>query len=94
MYIVILRLTDPGQARELMQEHNAWIQRGFDDGVFLLVGGLQGEPGGAILAHAETLADLELRVRADPLVDRQVAEPTILSVTPNETDARLAFLQR
>jgi len=24
-----------------MESYNEWIQRGFDDGVFLLVGGLQ-----------------------------------------------------
>ena len=35
-----------------MESHNAWIERGFDEGVFLLTGSLQPKLGGGILVHA------------------------------------------
>jgi len=42
MFIVLLKFSDnKGQAGEFMEGHNEWIKRGFDDGVFLLVGSLQ-----------------------------------------------------
>ena len=37
MFVVLLRFSDnKDQASEFMEGHNAWIKRGFDDGVFLL----------------------------------------------------------
>ena len=38
MFVISLRFADKAKAASLMDGHNAWIQRGFDDGVFLLVG--------------------------------------------------------
>ena len=47
MFIVLLRFSDnKGQAGQFMEGHNEWIKRGFDDGVFLLVGSLQPSMGG------------------------------------------------
>lgn len=35
MFMVLLRFSDnKSQASQLMDGHNAWIARGFDDGVF------------------------------------------------------------
>lgn len=93
MVIVTLRLIDGSRARELMDAHNAWIRSGFDDGVFLAVGSLEGGPGGAILTHGESLADVERRVRADPFVVHGVAEPTLVAFSPSATDPRLDFLR-
>lgn len=37
MFVMLLRLTERRSlARQFMAAHNAWIQRGFDDGVFML----------------------------------------------------------
>ena len=37
MFAVLLKFTgDKSKAARLMEGHNAWIQRGFDDGIFLL----------------------------------------------------------
>ena len=47
MFIVLLKFADnKGQAGRFMEGHQAWIKRGFDDGVFLLVGSLQPNLGG------------------------------------------------
>ena len=50
------------QAGQLMEGHKEWIKRGFDDGVFLLVGSLQPHLGGGIVAHNASLADIQRRV--------------------------------
>jgi uncharacterized protein YciI len=75
-----------------MQDHNAWIRQGLDDGVFLLVGSLQPSLGGAILAHGVSPADLQARVDADPFVVHGVVQAEILEIKPGKTDPRLDFL--
>ncbi len=54
MFIVLLKFSDnKAQAGQLMDGHNAWIKRGFDDDVFLLVGSLQPNLGGGIVSGAK-----------------------------------------
>lgn len=93
MFIVLLRFSqNAGRAGEFMDGHNAWLRRGFADGVFLLAGSLQPRRGGAILAHATTLPELQARVEEDPFVAERVVEGEILSIAPGKADERLAFL--
>lgn len=93
MFIVFLRFSDnKGKAGEFMRSHNEWIRRGFDDGVFLLVGSLQTNLGGTIVAHNTSLSDLQDRVSADPFVLEDVVKVEVLQVTPARVDARLDFL--
>ena len=93
MFIVFLRLSDNrDKAADFMEGHKAWIQRGFDDGVFLLTGSLQPNLGGGILAHATSLADLQTRVDSDPFVAEGVVEAEILEISPARADTRLDFL--
>jgi uncharacterized protein YciI len=80
------------QAGEFMEGHSAWIKSGFDDGVFLLVGSLQPNAGGSVVAHNTSLADLQARVKLDPFGAQNVASDEILEITPAKTDERLAFL--
>nr|WP_229416131.1 hypothetical protein [Massilia sp. PDC64] len=75
-----------------MQDHNAWIRQGLDDGVFLLVGSLQPSLGGAILAHGVSAAGLQARVDADPFVVHGVVQAEILEIKPGKADPRLEFL--
>ncbi|MBK5960782.1 hypothetical protein CCR97_21620 [Rhodoplanes elegans] len=91
MFIITLRFADT-RAPQFMEGHNAWIRRGFDDGVFLLVGSLQPNAGGAILAHNASSDEIEARVRDDPFVAEGVVSAEIVAVTPGRTDSRLAFL--
>jgi uncharacterized protein YciI len=93
MFIVLLKFSDnKGQAGQFMEGHNEWIKRGFDDGVFLLVGSLQPDLGGGIVAHGTSLADLQSRVNHDPFVAEHVVSAEILEITPAKADERLKFL--
>ncbi|RAS03385.1 YciI family protein [Cupriavidus alkaliphilus] len=93
MFIVFLRFSaERGQAGRLMQAHKDWLQRGFDDGVFLLAGTIQPQAGGAILAHGVSQGELEERVSRDPFVIEDVVRAEIVEVSPSKTDGRLEFL--
>jgi uncharacterized protein YciI len=93
MFIVVLKFSgNKGQAGQFMQAHNEWIRRGFDDGVFLLVGGLQPNQGGGIVAYNTSLSDLQSRVNSDPFVAQDVVSAEILEITPSRADDRLKFV--
>ena len=84
--------SNKGQAGQFMDGHNEWIKRGFDDGVFLLVGSLQPNLGGGIVVHNTLLLDLQTRVNDDPFVVENVVIAEILEITPAKADERLNFL--
>lgn len=93
MFIVILKFSENrAQASHFMEGHKEWIQRGIDSGVFLLVGSLQPNRGGGILAHNTTLSELEARVNDDPFVAEKIVTAEILEITPARADSRLQFL--
>ncbi|MEM9472273.1 MAG: hypothetical protein AAGA00_09950 [Pseudomonadota bacterium] len=93
MFVVFLKLTgDRARAGEFMDGHKAWIDRGFDDGVFLVTGSLQPKLGGAIMAHNTSLPDLQARVGEDPFVAENIATAEIYEITPAKADDRLDFL--
>ena len=95
MFIILLKFSDnKSQAGQYMAGHKEWIQRGFADGVFLVVGSLQPNQGGAILAHNATLEALQSRVNDDPFVAGNVVTADILEIEPNQADERLEFLLR
>ncbi len=93
MFIVLLKFSsNKAQAKQFMEGHSEWIKRGFSDGVFVLVGSLQPNLGGAIVAHNTTLSDLQSRVNQDPFVVETVVNAEILEITPSKADERLKFL--
>jgi len=93
MFIVQLKFSDnKSQASQFMQGHNEWIKQGFDDGVFLLVGSLQPNLGGGIVAHETSLSDLQNRVNDDPFVAQNVVSAEIVEISPVKADERLKFL--
>jgi len=93
MFIVLLKFSDnKDRAGQFMDGHNAWIKRGFVDGVFLVVGSLQPNLGGGIVAHNTSLSDLQDRVNDDPFVAENVVSAEILEISPAKTDERLKFL--
>ena len=93
MFVIILRFADKTKAPQLMDGHNAWIKRGFEDGVFLMVGSLQPNAGGAILAHNATSEEIMARVNDDPFVADGVVSAEVMTIAPNRIDERLAFLE-
>ena len=93
MFVVLLKFAaNKGQAGQFMQGHKDWIKRGFDDGVFLLVGNLQPQLGGGIVAHNTSLPALQSRVNEDPFVAENVVSAEILEIAPSKADQRLEFL--
>lgn len=93
MFVVLLKFSDSkAQAGRLMAAHKAWIQRGFDDGVFVLMGSLGPELGGALVAHGATIQELESRVTEDPFVAEKVVTAEILEIAATRADERLKFL--
>ena len=93
MFMVLLKFSDnKAQAGELMAGHNEWISRGFEEGVFLMVGSLHSGLGGAIMAHNISLADLKARVNDDPFVAQNVVSAEIHEIAPSRADERLQFL--
>lgn len=93
MFIVLLKFSDnKAQAGQFMECHKEWIKRGFDDGVFLLVGSLQPNLGGGIVAHNTSLSELQGRVNDDPFVVESVVSAEIVEITPSRADDRLEFL--
>ncbi len=93
MFIVLLKFSDNKiQASQFMEGHSEWINRGFDDGVFLLAGSLQPNLGGGIMAHNTSLSDLQSRINTDPFVVENVVSAEILEITPVKADQRLKFM--
>jgi uncharacterized protein YciI len=93
MFVVLLRFSDDrSRAGQFMEGHKQWIKRGFDDGVFLVVGSLQANLGGGIVAHNTSLADLRSRVNDDPFVAEGIVSADVLELTPARADERLEFL--
>ncbi len=93
MFVVTLRFSDKSLAPQHMDAHKAWIRQGMEEGVFLLVGSLQPNAGGAIIAHNTSLPALQERVAQDPFVAQGVVTAEILEITPSMADQRLAFLK-
>lgn len=93
MFIVLLKFAaNKSQASQFMEAHKQWIKRGFDDGVFLLVGSLEPNLGGGVVAHKTSLPDLQSRVKEDPFVVENVVSAEIVEISPSKADARLQFL--
>jgi uncharacterized protein YciI len=93
MFIVLLKFSaNKAQAGQFMEGHKEWIKRGFDDGVFLLVGSLPPNLGGGIVAHNTSLSDLQSRVSDDPFVAQNIVNAEILEIAPSKADERLKFI--
>ncbi|WP_417835261.1 YciI family protein [Thalassospira tepidiphila] len=93
MFAIFLKFAENRpKAPEFMAAHKAWIKQGFDDGVFLMVGSLQPNMGGAVLAHGVSRYEIETRVNADPFVVEGIVSAEILEISPARADQRLDFL--
>ena len=93
MYLVLLRLADGAKVGEQVPGHREWLQQGFDDGVFVLTGGIPRVGGGAILATGLTIDELSARLAKDPfVVHGVVTTPEVIELEVTMSDPRLAFL--
>jgi len=93
MFVILLKFsTNKSKAGEYMEGHNEWIKKGFQDGKFLLVGSLQPNLGGSVIAHNSSLSELQERVKLDPFVAENIVTAEILEIEPKKADERLSFL--
>ena len=93
MFLVLLKHSEnKARAMEFMDAHKAWIRRGLDDGVFLLIGGLQPSGGGIVLAQGISREALEARAKEDPFVEQDVVTPEFIEFEPTFAAERLSFL--
>jgi len=93
MFIILLKFSDnKGQAGEFMEGHKEWVKRGFEEGIFLLVGSLEPGLGGGIVAHGASLSEIQTRVNDDPFVAQKVVCAEIIEIEPSKADERLQFL--
>lgn len=93
MFIVLLRFAENrSQAKEHMEAHNAWIKKGFEKDIFLLVGSIEPSQGGAVLAHNITRSELEKLTREDPFVSESVVKAEIIEVSAKRAVDSLNFL--
>lgn len=93
MFVILLKFSEnKSKAGDFMDGHNQWIQQGFQDSVFLLVGSLQPNLGGSIIAHNISLSELQERVKDDPFVKENIVTSEILEIDPKKADDRLKFL--
>jgi len=93
MFVITLKFgSNKDQAGQFMQAHNEWIKQGFDADIFLLVGGLQPDLGGAIMAHNCSFDEIQNHVNEDPFVKEKIVIAEILEISPAKTDQRLDFL--
>jgi uncharacterized protein YciI len=92
MFIVLLKFGDKSKAAQWMAGHNEWIQKGFAEQKFLLLGSLQPNLGGGILAKAKSLQEIQAFVNEDPFVVHGVVTAEILQISPGKADPRLQFL--
>jgi uncharacterized protein YciI len=76
-----------------MDGHRAWIKKGVDDGVFLLVGSIRHGQGGAILAAGPSPEALQARIDEDPFVVHDIVKAEVIDMNPNTTTPALAFLK-
>lgn len=93
MFIILLKFSsNKANASQFMDGHNAWLQDGFEKGIFLLTGTIQPKLGGAIVAHNVQLERIQEIVKKDPFVAEDVVAADILEITPSKTSAQLSFL--
>lgn len=94
MFVILLKFsTNRAHAGEWMNAHKTWLQQGFDDGVFVASGSLQGPlQGGCILATGMSHAELAHRLSQDPFVAHDVVQTEVIDWSVSRADPRLTFL--
>jgi uncharacterized protein YciI len=93
MFVVLLRFSEnKALAPQHMTAHKAWIDAGFKDGVFALVGSLQPTGGGGILAYNTTREELDIRLADDPFVAHGIVSADITEIATSRAHEPFALL--
>jgi uncharacterized protein YciI len=94
MFVITLRYTAGlDQIDAALQAHTEWVDRQYDDGVFVASGAMVPREGGVILAAGLERSELEARLALDPFRQQDIAEYTVVEFTPRRVAAGLERLQ-
>ena len=86
MFIVTLTYLQPvEQVDALMADHVAWLQRHYDDGLFVVSGRRVPRVGGVILARSGDEPALRAALAADPFAIHGAARFDLVEFTPTLT---------
>ncbi|QLF68103.1 GTP cyclohydrolase [Peteryoungia desertarenae] len=93
MFILSLTYVKPtDEADRLMEPHMAWVNAGYDSGMFLASGRKNPRTGGVILAKGDRAA-IEAYVATDPFTVEGVAVYEVTEVTVMRTAAGMDGLK-
>jgi uncharacterized protein YciI len=93
MFVITLTYrVDPEQIDAALQEHIAWLDRQYADGVFVASGRRIPRVGGVILARNLTAEELADRLAADPFQQRGLADYVVTEFVPSRTAEGLESL--
>ncbi|MEW1724852.1 YciI family protein [Streptomyces sp. NPDC093109] len=91
MFVLELTYTEPIERVEaLLDDHVAWLDAGYADGVFLASGRKNPRDGGVILAVGDDRAEVERLTAGDPFVTGGVCVYRITEFTATKTAPGLA----
>jgi len=94
MFVIVIRYKVPlSQIDSALADHRGWLDKGFNDGVFILAGPQNPRTGGVIMAHNTTREDLLTRLSEDPFNRLGLSDFEIIDVAARKTDPRLEFLK-
>jgi uncharacterized protein YciI len=83
VFVITLRyLAELDQIDAALKDHMEWVDRQYDDGVFVASGPQVPRTGGVILAAGLERSELEARLALDPFRQRDLAEHTVIEFTP------------
>ena len=93
MFVILIRYKVPlTQIDAALADHRGWLDKGYDDGIFILAGPQNPRSGGVILAHNTSREDLRARLLTDPFYHQGLADFEIIDMIARKADPRLAFL--
>jgi uncharacterized protein YciI len=94
MFVIVLTYVKPlTEVDELLDGHNAYLERNYDNGRFLASGRRQPRTGGVILARAASKAEVDAIVAEDPFIRAGAAEYEAIEFLPSKWAAGLEALQ-
>ncbi|MDF3819672.1 hypothetical protein P3G55_07165 [Leptospira sp. 96542] len=84
MFIIFLKFSEnKNLAGDFMADHKKWIKKGIEDNVFMIVGSLQPNQGGGIIASCNSYVELERRINEDPFVTENIVTYEIYEMSPS-----------
>jgi len=93
MFLVLLHYKRPlHEVDALLAEHNAFLDRHYLDGHFLMSGRREPRTGGVILARAASREEVEALFDEDPFKRNDIADYQVIEFLPTRSAAELASL--